>query len=270
MDSAATFLPLVQELPDTYYYVAFDMPGHGKSDAFPPGLPVTMLSIVEVIRGIVERMKWDSFVYLSHSMGFVIGSFYNLFYPGKVTKMVHLDPGPPLALHYYPHHKTQYWYHFYYDNFYRNFPSWLSRNSKNLTYDEAIDLMVRNRSLTEEQAEAVLSRALIPVGDGQFRLSWEARMKKIATVPVSEEILYTAITEHTPPTLFVLASENKSIQPGRQFASDILDKCNLMLPNCTSVTVPGGHDVHITNPEVVVPHVVDFLKGDGVYNKSKL
>lgn len=46
---------------------------------------------------------------------------------------------------------------------------WITGISRELTYDEAINLMVRNRSLTEEQAETVLSRSLIPVGADKFR-----------------------------------------------------------------------------------------------------
>lgn len=94
-------------------------------------------------------------------------------------------------------------------------------------------------------------------------------MKKITSVALSEDTLYTVLAEHTPPMLIIEASENKSVQPGKQFAANILEKCRLMLPNCSIVTVPGGHDVHITNPEVIVPHIVDFLKDDR-HTKSKL
>lgn len=48
--------------------------GHGKSAAFPPGVVVSQIAMVEVIRGIAEHMKWTSFVYMCHSMGFIIGN----------------------------------------------------------------------------------------------------------------------------------------------------------------------------------------------------
>lgn len=40
-DSAATFIPLVELLPDKYHYVAVDMPGNGLSDPLPKGKYVT-------------------------------------------------------------------------------------------------------------------------------------------------------------------------------------------------------------------------------------
>lgn len=85
-------------------------------------------------------------------------------------------------------------------------------------------------------------------------------MKKIATVPVSEETLFTVITEHTPPTLIIQASESVAIPAGKKFAASIIEKSLQMVPNFYSVTVTGGHDVHITNPESVAPHVKRFLK----------
>ena len=85
-------------------------------------------------------------------------------------------------------------------------------------------------------------------------------MKKIATVPLSEETLFTVITEHAPPTLIIEASENIAHHKGKRFAASIIEKCVLMVPKFYSVTVTGGHDVHITNPESVAPHVKKFLK----------
>lgn len=37
------------------------------------------------------------------------------------------------------------------------------------TLQEAVTLIVRNRSLTEDQAEIVLSRSLVPVGDNKYK-----------------------------------------------------------------------------------------------------
>uniref|UniRef100_A0A2A4JFX9 AB hydrolase-1 domain-containing protein n=1 Tax=Heliothis virescens TaxID=7102 RepID=A0A2A4JFX9_HELVI len=260
MDSAATFTLLVEQLPDTHYYVALDMPGHGKSDPFPPGLLVSHLNIVEVIRLIVKQMDWKNFVYMSHSMGFVIGILYNHLFPGKITKMIHIDPAAPISMYYYVHNTPQRWYQHLYDTYYSGYHRWNAGSTRRLTLDEAVNLLVRNRSISENQAEVVLSRALVPDGEGKFKLSWETRMKQIASAPISEETFYTVMTQHAPPMLIVEASEDVSVPPGREFAASILEKCRLMLPNFHRVTVTGGHDVHITHPESIAPHVEKFLK----------
>ncbi|XP_047039241.1 serine hydrolase-like protein 2 [Helicoverpa zea] len=262
MDSAATFILLLEHLPDTHYYVAFDMPGHGKSDPFPPGLIVSQLNIVEVIRLIVKHMDWKNFIYMSHSMGFVIGMFYNHLFPGKIAKMIHIDPAAPISVYFYVHNTVRRWYEHLYDIYYSSYDRWNEGSTRRLTLDEAVNLIVRSRSISENQAEVVLSRCLVPAGDGKFKLSWETRMKKIAAAAISEETFYTVMTQHAPPMLIVQASENIVVGPGREFAANILEKCRLMLPNFQSVTVTGGHDVHITHPESIAPHIEKFLKPD--------
>lgn len=91
-------------------------------------------------------------------------------------------------------------------------------------------------------------------------------MKKISNVSVSEETLYTTLTANSPPTLVIAASESNTVGPAKSFALNILEKCQNILPNFYVVTIPGGHDVHITMPEVVAEYIVKFLN----YKRNKL
>lgn len=92
------------------------------------------------------------------------------------------------------------------------------------------------------------------------RLSWESRMKKISTVFISEETLYTIMTKNMPPTLCIDASESKLETTANKFAENLLNKCNETLPHFHRVTVIGSHDVHLTNPELLVPHIESLLR----------
>ncbi|XP_037875796.1 serine hydrolase-like protein [Bombyx mori] len=266
MDTAATFIPLVNELTDSHYYVAFDMPGHGKSENFPTGQVISQIHIIEVIHRIVKFMKWDRFVYMAHSMGVVIGLFYNYVYPNKVSRMIHLDPGPPISMYYYVHHKLPFWFNYIYTEYYDSFKRWNSSEKRRYTYDDALSLVVRNRNLSEEQAEVILARSLDPVAGDKFELSWQPSMKKISNVSVSDETLYTSLTANSPPTLVIAASESSMVGPAKSFALNILEKCQNILPNFYVVTISGGHDVHITMPEVVAEYIVKFLN----YKRNKL
>ncbi|CAG9789724.1 unnamed protein product [Diatraea saccharalis] len=73
LDSAATFFPLVAQLPRNRQYVAVDLPGNGRSDAFPKGLPIKRFDFITAIDFVVRHMGWKSFVFLGHSMGCEIG-----------------------------------------------------------------------------------------------------------------------------------------------------------------------------------------------------
>lgn len=85
-------------------------------------------------------------------------------------------------------------------------------------------------------------------------------MKKIATVLIPEETLYTIMTTSMPPTLSIDASESKDETRSKKFAENLLHKCDETLPHFHRVTVNGGHDVHITHPELLVPHIESLFK----------
>lgn len=87
-------------------------------------------------------------------------------------------------------------------------------------------------------------------------------MKKIAQLPIPEETLYTLMTEKIPPTLIIDASESLGETTSKRFAENLLRKCEQTLSYFYRVTVTGGHDVHITNPELIVPHLKMFLKSN--------
>lgn len=63
-----------------------------------------------------------------------------------------------------------------------------------------------------------------------------------------------------PPTLSVDASESKEETRSKKFAENLLNKCDETLPHFHRVTVTGGHDVHITHPELLASPIESFLK----------
>nr|XP_049703860.1 serine hydrolase-like protein [Helicoverpa armigera] len=270
MDSAATFIFLVEQLPDNYYYVAFDLPGHGQSDPFPGGAVVSLLHMVEVVRLVVDYMGWEKFVYISHSMAVIIGMFYNHSFPGYITRMVLIDPAPSFFMHHL-HNTPRFAYEYLFELYYSFFERWNAANTKILTMEEAVNLSHRTRTITEEQARIIIPRSLMPAGDGKYTLTLVPKMKRIASADVSPETLIIVLTQKTPPLLIVEASINICAGPGKDFAAKIIQKC-LTVAHSLSVTVEGSHDVHITNPDGVAKHVVKFLKSDfcGRFVRGKL
>ncbi|RVE49055.1 hypothetical protein evm_006301 [Chilo suppressalis] len=72
IDSAACFRPLVKLLPKDFYYIALELPGHGKSDRYPPGMMVNAYDLVYAITVVVRHFRWDSFRLIAHSLGTVV------------------------------------------------------------------------------------------------------------------------------------------------------------------------------------------------------
>lgn len=94
-------------------------------------------------------------------------------------------------------------------------------------------------------------------------------MKKITSAPVSEETFYTVLTPHSTPILSIDASESKDSIEIKKFAENLTNKADETLPHFHRVKVTGGHDVHITNPELCAPLIEEFLKKDSLRFKNK-
>ncbi|CAH0730392.1 unnamed protein product, partial [Brenthis ino] len=262
MDSAATFIPIMKHLPNTYYYVAIDFPGQGKSDAFPLGPLVNHACLVEAMRRVIEHLKWPTFVLMAHSVGFVIGAFYNSIHPYRISKMINLDPLLPLSTYTFHETNPALWYQYMYDHYYDNYSRWSLERNKKYTYDQAINLLVRSRKLTKDQSAVVLSRSLVPLDDGMYKLSWEPCMKQLVVLPVTKEMLISLVTTNPPPMLNIVAFEVEILPYFKKNGIRLMEVFKKSIPNFIVHNVAGPHDVHITNPESFVDKIIDFLDMD--------
>ncbi|CAH0599480.1 unnamed protein product [Chrysodeixis includens] len=114
LDVCTGFRPLVSRLPPSFYYVTVDLPGNGRSEHFAKGVRFTVMDFVPTIVTVVKHFKWEKFIYIGHSLGVPIGKFFNMAYPGYITRVVEIDPVP--AHHTWPltREGMHDWYHSYY------------------------------------------------------------------------------------------------------------------------------------------------------------
>ncbi|XP_045457087.1 serine hydrolase-like protein [Melitaea cinxia] len=267
-DSAATFLPLLEYLPDDHYYVGLDMPGHGKSDQYPIGTALTRFFGVFVIDITIKHLKWEEFKCIGHSMGAAHTLFYNALYPGQIKKMVLLDPGP--ALQYLVTLDLSKLYSSY-EGYYNNYTK-INSHNRVYTMSEALQAVMRARGMTKKQAQVILSRNLRKVGEDQYRLSWDRRLHNYALMNYTPEYCYELFTKSSPPTLYIIADQNKryEVTKERLVADEIVRKVSRNVKNFFIVHVEGGHDLHFLNPELIGEDVCEFLKRDFTKTKSKL
>ncbi|XP_013174312.1 PREDICTED: serine hydrolase-like protein [Papilio xuthus] len=256
-DSAATFIPLLELLPDKYHYVGVDMPGTGLSDPLPKGVMLTRIFPVSVVQLVVEHLKWEKFIYIGHSMGTEIGLFYNAVFPRRVKRCIYLDGGPALrrllindfSLHFKSH------YEYYYDNY-----ESINNDNRVFSKESATKAVMKARNMTKQQAELILSRNLKKIGDDKYKLSWDKREKILAPTFSSIDYYYSLFSQNCPPTLFISANQSDG---GYTQAKDLVKQLISDLTKNTNyfkvVAVDGGHDVHFTNPERLAKYIVEFL-----------
>ncbi|KAJ2949340.1 hypothetical protein O0L34_g15251 [Tuta absoluta] len=279
-DSAATFMPLLELLPDDLHYVALDLPGHGLSDPFPIGTALSRIHFVTPVDLVVQHLKWKAFTYMSHSMGGEIGLFYNAARPHRIKKFIHLDIGVAIqAIMPKP------WKTFFevYENYYDNYEK-CNVDDRRYTRARALEAVMNARGVSAELAALLLSRSLrrarsahaaLPADHAEdddhalYTLSWDKRLKNLASLNITYEHLLHVFTNNAPPTLFIAASDSVSSYADHD-GGRIIQKMAQIIPIFKYVEVEGPHDVHLTNPERVADDVTAFLKTKLQITKSKL
>ncbi len=89
-DNAASFDLLAPVLPDVLF-VAIDLPGHGFSEHRPKGSFYNFFDYVADVCAVVDKLEWDSFALIGHSMGAAISSLVAGTIPDRVSHLVLLD-----------------------------------------------------------------------------------------------------------------------------------------------------------------------------------
>lgn len=265
-DNAGSFDRLVPLLPKIFYYVAIDLPGHGKSTRFPKGIALDLLMYVSAVNRVIRQLKWDQFYYIGHSLGGQIGVYYSAMYPHQVAKLIVLDAIMPRFLSG--------------DDFMKHYVNMTQRiinlESKMLdasppsyTYEGALDRMIERRPspITREAAEALIKRSL-KKGQNGYYYSTDQRLKFMLVVPVSmEQHLYNMSFVQCPfllvATKILIKYINMDYYNGVNRKTLEIFKKNKRFK---LVEVDGYHDVHNNEPEVVAPHVSEFL----IHQKSAL
>ncbi|KAJ2949339.1 hypothetical protein O0L34_g15250 [Tuta absoluta] len=263
LDVATTFRPLVALLPRAFHYVSLECPGVGNSDQFPKYARFTTADMVPAIVAVKEHFKWDRFIYIGHSLGVVLGKYFNFAYPGVIKRMVELDPVPAYDA-WFPESFGP-WYKLFYGDYYQkdtyhkyNGPE---ETAPKYTYERALHMMVQGRGLTQEAAEHILERALKPAGDGKYRFTYDQRQKEVTRLPLSPEFMKKLYTSVSTPTFAILAQKQIDLC-AYNYAPFIMDASAWPNNNFRFKIVPGGHDVHLCNPRCMADDIAHFLMED--------
>nr|CAH7740696.1 unnamed protein product [Callosobruchus chinensis] len=256
LDNAGAFDRLISLLPKTFYYIAVDLPGHGRSSHFPAHLPIHTINYILAYKALKEYFKLDKFTIMGHSYGGQIGFLYAQMYPQHVERVVLLDAIisiPVPSSWYVDYLKDKLEMHLEIEE------KLATRSPPSYTYEEALNRVQFSRnwgSINKDAAKALLNRAIQPVGglEERYRFTQDQRLKNFINPTVDLRYVVDAY-KHAPlhcPTLIILAKEsllNKHLERlTKSLAKNVVFKL-----------VEGKHDVHNDQPEVVAPLVEKFL-----------
>ncbi len=250
LDNCFSFLPLSKELPDINV-IAFDWPGHGDSQALPPGSSYDFHLYLMWIHELLEVLKLDHVNLLGHSMGAVAASLYAGAFSEGLASLILIEGLGPFSV---PEVETPAKMRNFIQGWSRHttlrnglFPSW----------EEAIKARQKAGRLSYESAELLAQRGAAERDEGQGSgVMWkhDTRHKLPSRFQYSEAQTLAFLGAISCPTLFIEASDS------------ILTDRSLLSPRVAAVFhlqhvhLTGGHHLHMEEPRRVAQSIETFLK----------
>ncbi|XP_022187744.2 probable serine hydrolase [Nilaparvata lugens] len=254
-DNAGSFDRLLPLMSSDYFYVCIDLPGHGRSSHYPPGLPLQLLNYVTCVKRVVDHLNWTRFYYIGHSFGAYIGIHFAGAFPEMVEKLVLLDAFYSTITHVTKTAQT-------FRQCALDFLAHEQRLKKGVppiyTYDEAVKKITSNRYsiLDEESAKILLKRSLVETGTGGYKLSTDQRLKLSLQPYFTTKQQKNFLDRISCPVLTVFANSTYDYSESQRNTHEYLYQ---NVKNYRFKVVQGQHDVHLQHPERVAPLVNEFL-----------
>lgn len=259
LDNANTFDRLVPFLSCGIEVFVLDLPGHGFSAHLPNGAHYSVLSYVINVRAVVLELGWKTFVFMSHSFGSLVASYYTALYPEDVLALILLDYIKP-----FDKHEPKVTWHLEVNLILRTEQE--KKPPPVYSKEEALQKIIDSRktgpkknmhNIDEESAEVLLPRLTKQVDGG---LTW-IRDRKVHAL---FEMLYgndnwlRILSTIKCPVLLIHALEGVFTGPDSEYEV-VFDTLSANAQRFDYITLKGPHHIHLTNPSRVSPFVNSFL-----------
>ena len=252
LDNAASFVPLAPLLGDIDL-VAPDLPGHGRSAHLPAGADYSFAGAVNAVLDIADALGWNRFALLGHSMGAGIGSLVAAACPDRVERFVAIEALGALAE--VPERTVT--------RLRDAIAASRALPGKRLRVFPDIALAVRARmqanALSEPIARLLVERGLVPAppaDDGARGYVWSSdpRLTLPTMLRTTEEQVRNLVEGIDCPTRVIHAD------PAQPYLPDGLRRARVaLLPQGDLHVIPGGHHLHMEDPQAVADVIADFF-----------
>ena len=251
LDNAASFVPLAPLL-DGIELVAPDLPGHGRSAHLAPGADYSFAGAVHAVLDIADALGWERFALLGHSMGAGIGSLLAAACPQRVERFVAIEALGALAEA--PERTVA--------RLREAVAATRALRDKRLRVFPDIATAVRARmqanALSEPVARLLVERGLVPApadaaGPG---LVWSSdpRLTLPTMLRTTEAQVVNLVEGIECPTRVIYAD------PAQPYLPDSLRRQRAaLLPRGDMRVLPGGHHLHMEDPQAVAAAIGDFF-----------
>ncbi|WP_433713391.1 alpha/beta fold hydrolase [Nocardia sp. CA-084685] len=242
LDNCASFDALAQRLPGADL-IAVDLPGHGLSDPI-PALTCNYVDYAACVLELAHTLGWDRFRLIGHSLGGAVSSLVAGIHPDKVDRLVLLDAIGPLSA---DPDRAVFGLARYLDTYLNG-----DRHPVYRSRIHAVKTRVQLADILLDTAEVLVERDLIEVPGG-FSWRHDVRLNRGLTATLGEEQVLAFLRGILAPTLLVTAERTALVEP--YYPTRIGS-----VPKLRQVTLPGGHHLHMENPDEVAAEIGKFLE----------
>ncbi len=237
LDNAASFSSLAPLLPGDR--IAPDLPGHGRSFHRPTGAWYHFIDYIYDVVSLLDAFGWPRVTLIGHSMGGAIATLLAAAYPDRIERLVLIEALGPLT------RDTQ-------DlatDMRKALDARRALAGKRLTVHGDIHAAVRARmsagDLSEAAARSLVERAVKRVPGG---FVWRSDPRQTLPTPMraTEAQYLQLLSSVRAPTTIILA------QPETSYLSGPLaqKRIEALRPE-RLLRLPGGHHLHMDDPETV-------------------
>lgn len=234
LDNAASFALLAPRL-NGFRVIALDMAGHGLSDWRSSDSAYPIWSYVEDLYQVSLQLQAERFALLGHSLGAGIASLFAASWPEKVTRLGLIENLGPLA-------EAE-------ADFAQTLRSTIEQHQMPAkeVRARAFEAWVRSRSNTvfsvpENAARLLMQRNTRETEDGLYRYACDPRLRLPSLIRLSEAQVRSALA--------ALAMPVKLITGLSGLKRPLTQERVKVVPNISQVELPGGHHLHMEEPEV--------------------
>ncbi len=243
LDNANSFYSL-GPLLDSCDVVAVDLPGHGKSDHFKNSVPYTVASSMHYVLQAAEKLGWDKYHIVGHSLGGCIAPMCSVAAPSNILSLTLIDALGPIAELESDLPGRLYRFH-------REIT--LPANSRRFnTIDEAVAVRMKAVTMTEPAARLIVERQLT-TDSNELRWGFDNKLRASSPSYFTEGQVQAILTNISCPVLCLIAEQGYLVKHQH------LQQRAACIKQLEQQYLPGNHHLHMDNAEPVAAAINKFL-----------
>ena len=245
LDNAATFDRIAPHIPDRRL-VALDLPGHGLSGHRQDCLHYHFIDYIPFVFAAADFLGWERFILLGHSLGGGISGIAAGVFPKRVERLILIDALGPLT------------------NEAKEAPDKMANSIRHLkgfrqnrftvypSLEKAVEARKKAGDLSVESARILVERGIREV-EGGFTWRSDPRLTVPSPLRLTEEQVISFVRRIEAPTLFL------RFKDGWPANEEGLKRRLEAFRDIRMEVIPGGHHLHLDNPEPVIAEINGFL-----------